>query len=209
MWLDIFIFGTVWFWLLCAGVFFSIVFLIEGDFTKGETHGTLASFVLIGFGLVYFFLGSNEHVLNLVNYIKANPVDIVMYVGGYYLAGVIWSFIKWFFFLKFQAAKEQDKIDKGFDQHFTIPKASEYKSTILAWMSYWPFSLTYTLTWKFFHNATEFIYMHVETLYNKVSNYVFADVIKAKEKQTSDRKAAEKLREENNRLKAETKEKNK
>lgn len=180
MWTDFFIFGTIWFWLLLAIAGVVITVYLEAGEDGKDTNGTGATLTMIGFGVVYYFMGSSEHVRSIFQYIIANPLTIFLYLAGYYAVGVAWSITKWYFYLKFKAAKLNEQLDK-YSRMDYLPSefkvsASDKKGTIIAWMTYWPFSVVWTMVHKFVRQAFQYLYIKFEGVYNRISKSVFADV---------------------------------
>lgn len=71
-----------------------VIFCVACVLTETEKFGW-ASFTLIltVVGVQLF------HVVDLLAYARGHLVQTLLYVGGYLLIGVVWSFIKWFSFL--------------------------------------------------------------------------------------------------------------
>lgn len=180
MWTEFFIFGTIWFWILLGVTALIITSLIEVEFEKGDTNGRGATITLIAFTVIYYFMGSSEHIMNIIYFIRDNPFNILGYLAGYYAIGVAWSMVKWYFFLKFKAAEMLERLDKyshlDYDKEDLTPSARSKKGTIIAWMSYWFFSMIWTLLHKFVREAFQFLYIKFESVYNRISTSVFADV---------------------------------
>lgn len=184
MWTDFFIFGTLWFWLLLAVVGIVITVYLEAGENGKDTNGTGATLTLIGFGIVYYFMGSSEHIRNIFQYIMHHPLTIFGYLGAYYGVGVGWSIVKWYFYLKFKAAELSEELDEELDKYTRMDylpskfkiSARDKKGTIIAWMTYWPFSVLWTMVHKFVRQAFQFLYIKFEGVYNSISKRVFADV---------------------------------
>lgn len=90
----IFIFGTLWFWIVSAAVFGWLIFLTEGE----EAHSIFASLILVAF----IWIMSSVNDISII----ANPLLWLKWGAIYMVIGAVWSFIKWFSFLY----KQKDKL---------------------------------------------------------------------------------------------------
>jgi len=80
-----------WFWTVCGLVFVAILFFEEHE-------NNIGAFIVFG-----LFVGLMEWSGALS--IFTDPLTMLMYLAGYYAAGVVWSFIKWLSFLQKRADK--------------------------------------------------------------------------------------------------------
>ena len=137
--------GTLWFWLAAIAWFIIVTFCIE----KEESTGWGALLTSGAFMAALFFFGSREPVIGLLRYIADNPGTIIGAITLYLFLGISWSMMKWWFFLKGDRKRQWDsylkynngaKDDTRFPWNPAIPKARDNKSTILMWMSWWPFT---------------------------------------------------------------------
>lgn len=171
--MEIFLIGTLWFWLLFIVGFIVVTFCIE----KEESSGWGAFLTCVAFLALLFFFGSKEPILGVLQYIAQNPLSVILMAGLYFFCGAVWSLVKWYLFLK-------DKRRKGLDQHHRynkgaatewkpdIPKAREYMGTILMWMSWWPFSALWTLVDDPIRRAFRNIFDHLEKTYDRMAERI-------------------------------------
>jgi len=90
MWVEFFVFGTIWFWLLLGAVTIVLFALIENDRFGWATFSLLlAAAVLHLFGDVNVFAFAREQ-----------PLTALLLAGGYAAAGTFWGLGKWFFFVQ-------------------------------------------------------------------------------------------------------------
>lgn len=176
----LFLFGTLWFWLLSIASFCLIVYFLEDALSssRDDGGGFKATIVLIVFGLVYYFWGSSEHVNSIFNWIKTHTTTVVFLFLGYIVAGVVWAFAKWFFFLlnKKELIKDRNWNHYGHtDIDDYIPKAKNNKSRIMSWMMYWPFSGIWTLINDPVKKAFQVVYSNIESYFDGLSQRIFAD----------------------------------
>ena len=149
----------------------------EHDDTGG---GFLATLFLVGFGLLYYFFGSKDHVNSIFNYFAENPSAIIWTFVGYLGLGVVWAFVKWYFFLhkRVNRALEKSKHETVYEYTtVSVPTAGENKWRIMSWMMYWPFSALWTVIDQPIKNAFNYIFIKFEGVFNKISNHMYKDVL--------------------------------
>lgn len=89
---EVLIIGSFWWWLITAGWFCFLVFLIE------EEKGTVGSFfVLLGLAAVQLFSD-----FNLCGWMWANPMWVGIGTVGYFVIGAMWGCLKWTLFARDQ-----------------------------------------------------------------------------------------------------------
>lgn len=69
-----------------------------------------------------------------------------------------------------------DRIHRVTSTTDIIPKASNYKATIIFWMAYWPLSLLWSICSDFIERLFQRIYRTFQELYNRVAQHVFKNV---------------------------------
>lgn len=159
---------------LVAFVF--VTFLTE---TERFGWGTLAT---IGTLVVAQWL----HWADILGFARANALMSAVYFGGYIVAGVVWSFVKWFSFLmRFRDVLKE--IDVPGSEHYREtsyrgnslnqkPMAARNKKKITAWMIFWPFSMVGTVLNDPVKRIFTFLFGRFKHLYQKMSDRVFKDV---------------------------------
>ncbi len=172
---ELFVFGTLWFWLLLIASFAILTYQVN----IGSGFKSFLVFALTLF--LFIFMGNLEFFDSFIYYIKNNSGKALLIFLGYFLAGAIWSIVKWYYFL-LNSKEEQKKRKIDYpslakDFKFKIPKPSEHKSDIILWMSYWPFSAFWTLIDNPFKKIFNGIFKRLEGVYNKIAAYVFKDLI--------------------------------
>lgn len=161
---TLFVLGSVGFWiLLCVAVIFLLVSMNHEDW-----GGTWATVTLGVFICLFYFLGNKNIVNNIVSYISSHFGQFVLCVVGYLFIGVVWSFIKWYYFLL-------NKKENGVRKNSSEIQVSQNKSRIIAWMSYWPPSALWTLindpVKRLFNN----LFRKFEKVYQRIFNNVFKE----------------------------------
>ena len=192
MFFELFVFMSLWWWLLFAAYVVADIFFLEND------NGTWATISLLLFGAAVFFFGDWNPLPGMI----ADPLGIVMLVVYYFGGGAVWSVIKWYFHSlnirdKYREVKARffdhngivgDKIPQKLiqDWEHTVarnfmgsvpPKALENKGKIMMWMTHWPFSFVWTVLNDPIRRAFQAIYSRVAGLLQKISDMVFKDEI--------------------------------
>lgn len=80
-------------WIFLPIIILGIILIIYFHETEDNLGWSHTVFVLIA------LLAAYKYGYTL-NYVKANPVVILQYLGAYIGIGVVWAFCKWFFYLK-------------------------------------------------------------------------------------------------------------
>lgn len=105
------------------------------------------------------------------------------FVGGFLVYGIlggVWSVIHWFFWCR---DKIRDHPFKGNAYREETPEkyfkrlcvAHEHKSEITAWIVFWPWSLFWNVTGRFFKN----IYYSLAEVYDRISAAAVARAVRA------------------------------
>jgi hypothetical protein len=143
---EFLIFGSIGFYIFA---FLFVVFIVCALEIETENPredyggGGKATFIFFAALAVYFFFGSNQHLINIGLFLKENLGTAFFFFFLYFGIGVVWSFFKWFFFLR----KIRDGYnDRGYkiDQD-DIPVAKKNKNRLASWITYWPLSGFWTL----------------------------------------------------------------
>lgn len=146
----------------------------EHDDTGG---GFFATLFVAGFILLYYFFGSKDHVSSIITYFIENPSAILWSFAGYLSLGVIWAFVKWYFYLHKRVAKEMKNTTITEYSKVIIPTAGENKWRIISWMIYWPFSAVWTVINQPIKNAFNYIFIKLEGVFNSISKSMYKDVL--------------------------------
>lgn len=185
-------FGTLWFWLLSFVIFVAITALVEND------EGVWATIVFIGTVLSLNFLSK----IPILDYIKTNPLHTLAYVGIYFAVGIVWTLIKWYFFVHNKSVKYaafrakflkdnkvteltpelsvrlQELVKSDYDLRNngvtgSAPDPAEHKSDLTRWGTYWPFSMVGTALNDIIRKAWDYVYEMLQTTYARMSKAIF------------------------------------
>lgn len=131
-------------------------------------------------------------IFNIVDFVKHNYIETGLYCFGYIVAGIIWSFVKWFSFLlkykenlierveKFKK-ENPDCLEESVRKHLLdrdyigaseAPTAKKNKGRIIAWMSFWPMSLIGTFLNNPVKRLFTLIYNSISGLYQQMADKV-------------------------------------
>ena len=110
----------------------------------------------VGFIIIYW---------NWIATIFINWQLTLFVLGGYLLAGAIWSVYRWFRKCRTFVKNNPDKEKKWYKQRL-LP--SENKSQITGWIVYWPFSLVWNIVGDFLTT----IFDSLQHVYEKVTDSV-------------------------------------
>lgn len=199
MLLEMFVLGTMWFWVLAA--IFVVTLLIGLE----KENGSFLTIATIVFFVAWYMFGDFGNVLT---YIVQNPFSILFAIGVYLAAGAVWGVTKWWFFVNGMAREIQSAKRKFFEVQHNLPytadavipealkaqwkrfldhevkinlkslppKVSENKSRITTWMIYWPVSAIWTLVNDPVVRAFHAIYERLGGLMQNISNSAFNKV---------------------------------
>jgi hypothetical protein len=184
-------------WLLTIEiiVFIALVVLVEAEWFSSAT----LSLIIVVAATQYF------NLIPLWGWLKHNYFMLGVYIPGYLAFGaLVWSFTKWYLFLKaFQYARQEAirvflegrkeglppatpegiRTGIGYQRYKNTrlsdtPRASDYKGKIIAWMCWWPLSMIGTLlndpVRKFFNWA----YLHLSGYYQRMANKMVPELEK-------------------------------
>jgi hypothetical protein len=186
---GLFMFGTLWFWLLCIAAGITIIYSLEDE----DWGGTGATVTLIVLSVILFFFGSKTMFLSIGNFMINNPGSTIMLAIGWIVAGVVWSFAKWHLHLSKYKQEALEGLKDGYNW-VSDSKFEVNKGRIIAWMTYWPFSLGWTMLDNPFRRMFNYIYGRVEKIYKSMSDKALADVKAAKQKFQEEQAAAQEAR---------------
>jgi len=157
--------------ILSAIIIFLLVDLGCVMFEKYAACTTI-SFIAFLVGVYYFRSDA-------LPFLYANYLSLVYAVLAFLVIGSLWSFFKWFCFIKEKIEElENNKARataKGWGPECWVdyvtekmPKASESKSLIAAWIAYWPFSMA---SWVL-KDFVEFLVTSLIGVYDRITKKI-------------------------------------
>lgn len=108
-----------------------------------------------------------------------NPGALVIASTGYFVAGILWSFLKWYFFNLDELEKfKEGKLVRRGSQPQTLadarPKAKEHSARLVGWIAYWPWSVLKFVFGDMVVRISKRIYQLLSDRYEAVSRSVFS-----------------------------------
>jgi hypothetical protein len=160
------VFGSLWFWALAAMAMIAVFAFIDHDDGVGAT-GSLA---------LFFVLLHRFGDIKAISFVMANPYRILGWLALYFALGTLWSFAKWWFHCRAQRDlyNEYKKDNRGKFNLPHKPSAADSKDMILRWMTFWPWSMIWTLINDPIKKAFREIYSKLQTQFQKIADKAWA-----------------------------------
>jgi hypothetical protein len=193
-WQEFFAVGSAGFWALIALETGLLIFLIEWG------KGALATASLAGTMVLLYFLGD----INILGYVIHHPVTLALGLVVYFAAGTVWSVARWWLFVRDMRGRYDDvradfcqdhNLDGAIPEQFQQlwlerlessgrrgrrieirPRARQHRGKIVAWMAYWPWSLSWTVLNDPVRKSCRVIYQHIHDYLQEISNNAFRGV---------------------------------
>jgi hypothetical protein len=179
--------GTLWFWVALVVLLVVITVVVESE------SGTWATVVTVG-----SLLGINYlYKLSLFTLAVSNPSHTLGLLLVYLVAGVVWSLIKWYFYLherlkefnesqaKFLKDNKATEMTPALAAQFTgsysytgIPTAKGHKADLTRWATYWPFSVVGSLLNDVVRKTWVYIFDLLQSTYQRMADSMFASAAK-------------------------------
>ncbi|MEI6672352.1 MAG: hypothetical protein WCL02_03105 [bacterium] len=166
------LYGTTWFWITILISIICIIRLVEFNDDDDDTHNYWAGMIIVLTMVLLAIFGNWESTKKIFLFIQDNPFTIFGEVLLYIIIGIIWSFFKWYMYLKpiRDCFRKQEKVEKD-----EIPKFDNNISQVICWMMYWPFSALWTLTHNLFKDIYKFLAEKLKGLYESMINRMFKE----------------------------------
>jgi len=154
---------SIWFWIVMVLGFLGLIWTTE-------TESPLLAATIVGASAL---VAHSIFGVSIFALVASNPLIAIGALFGYLVAGVLWAFPKWYFFVRNRRDQYLNQIrgflrgcgydqwdsattvpDEYLDRYFKqfgqrrrsiIPLARDHKSRIIHWMAWWPFSMIWTL----------------------------------------------------------------
>jgi hypothetical protein len=159
--------GTIWFYVLT----FAYVGIMMGILEDEELTSIASSIATTIFLALLFFFGCRTELTDIAMWIGNHPLESIGVILLYFIAGIVWSLIKWKFYLVDLVAKQSEG-STVYESDFNLYRN---KSRIINWMSYWPFSLTWNLVNRPIKSAYKRIFVLVSRTYERMSESAIND----------------------------------
>jgi hypothetical protein len=175
---TLFVLGSIGFWILTAIAIIAISATLEIDDSPSSLGWP--SVITIAFGCILYFCGAGTDLQNLGSYIWTHPGFSIFIGCLYLLAGVLWSFGKWRFFVSDSLERMDESSLTWKDTTQTtlmdryLPMASENKAMIISWLMYWPISIMWFVIRNPFRRLFTYIYDNISVQYDRMAAKMFA-----------------------------------
>lgn len=185
--------GSIGFWILMGLVSVCLIAALEYEKAGWATFSAVVTFLLLGlFGDFNVWTATTEH-----------PFLAIGAVLIYLAVGTLYSFGKWWRYVKLASRKLKDEIaeflaahklegDKipdelleewlgsprrsGYRRRNTKPIARENKARIMSWMVYWPWSMFWTVINDPIKKAFKAIFQELQATYQRISDKAFEGI---------------------------------
>jgi hypothetical protein len=186
--------GSIW-WYFVTGI--AVILLIIAI----EKESFLACSLSIIVYMTFLQWVSN---INIIGWSIDHPFKLLLYILGYFIIGILWSFVKWWFrvservenhlkdkaeikvnYLKKRLFEDAVTIDTPIPENLKedwkryqtccnyIPeRASEHKNLIATWITYWPFSLLWSLLHDFIKQVMKKIVTMLQGIYDGITRRI-------------------------------------
>ena len=140
--------------------------------------------------------------IDIWSWFLSNYLLMLIYLGGYFIAGSIWSIFKWYRFVKSEVReckqlfieKKKHAVDRDLhfpdtieswieDQNHRWPSdPKNNKDKIVRWIMAWPVSVTWAILEDLFVWIGNKLYNFIGKIYRSISNRLFAEMKRDLEK---------------------------
>lgn len=180
---ELFVFGTFWFWMLLVAEIVMLFIFIDNE------NGVGATISMVVFGALLQWFGN----VDIIHYVRANPLFILSCAGAYFALGAVWGVVKWWIFCRDRLEEYEEArdaflkrngqtsgtkvvppelrkewkyyLDRNSKDIAQTPQVREHKSKIMRWMTFWVVSIV----WSFINDFVKRVF---RTIYQKLSNFL-------------------------------------
>lgn len=180
---ELFVFGTFWFWMLLAAEIVMLFVFIDNE------NGVGATISMVVFGALLQWFGN----VDIIHYVRTNPLFILSCAGAYFALGAVWGVVKWWIFCRDRLEEYEEArdaflkrngqpsgtkvvppelrkewkyyLDRTSKDIAQTPQVREHKSKIMRWMTFWVVSIV----WSFINDFVKRVF---RTIYQKLSNFL-------------------------------------
>lgn len=187
--MELFIFGSFWFWTLVAVEILLLFMFVEYE------NGIGATISVVGFGVLLQWFGN----VDIIDYVRAHPLFIVSATVVYFALGAVWGVIKWWLFCHDALEEYEERRAKFFeinglprdtkvvppefrtkwrDSHYYVelPQVKHHKIQIIRWMSFWVISMIWSFINDFVKRIFRTIYQRMATYLQGIADRMFSTV---------------------------------
>jgi hypothetical protein len=173
------------FWIIAVVAFLTIMVSVEY-----EAFGFTTGAFIVSAAVLIWTTGVNP-----LTWVRDNQMLLLEIIGVYLVVGIIWGVVKYAFFLKgvqqrlreFRANRditgplpEQDRNTFFANERYRIkslpPKVRDSKKQIIFWMTYWPFSMPWTVINEPVKKFFNYVYHKLAGMLQGMSDRLFKDI---------------------------------
>lgn len=164
MLINLFLIPLFYWFIIIPVVGFLLIYNVE----KGNTALTTALVIAI-LCILQFFTN-----LQVLTYAYENPFNTIILFIGYFAAGSIYVYAKWYSYLR---RKYEEYRELKYEYECLI-KVSNNKERIFGWLFYWPLSAAWTILNDPIRRIFNFIYNHISGSLQRMSDRMYSDMKK-------------------------------
>jgi hypothetical protein len=192
--LGLFALYSIFWWIVTAVAVYWLFWGIEHD-----GFLVVSSCVILYILFLNFMSQLNFLSLGTLRWIQENPLLSIGIVVLYFVVGVVWSFVKWWLYIKEfveriidvdklkETVKDKKKelVDsKDYDKEKVRglinkkkPHVKDYKGRIAGWISYWPISFIWSILNDFIKRMVRQLVDYLGDYYQGITNRIFNKLI--------------------------------
>lgn len=143
-----------------------------------EGSGKLAITLLVIYTALNILFGNKEVVFGFFGDIFHSPAKIIAGLVVYIGIGLVWSFVRWYFYLidtRDEQIRDRKRYPVTHSGPLRAPLAIDHKGDIIFWMSYWPLNSVWSLFRHPLRRAFQWCYERFGKMYDRLSAKVFGD----------------------------------
>jgi len=145
---------------------------------------------IVGAYIIIAFFVSKTIFLSIVDSIQTQPTTFILYTIIFLIIGLMWSFYKWFRFVKKRTRDYLSKVEERSRTVFIsdfLPDVSKNKSLISTWIIFWPISVARYLCGNILVDMTNYLIKKFASTYQSISNRLFEKARKEAEELTKEK----------------------
>lgn len=182
---PIFIVGSLWFWIVLAGLFCWMIYVTETE-SRFLTLFTAAGVLGVLWGV---------YEISPWTLLTQHGWMIPLAILGYFAVGCLWSMVRWTLWNnhlfdtarsfiihtnEYEVLSREEKlkylgrilINNCIISGPFPPSPSQYKARIVFWITNWPFSLVWTVLNDPLRKLADFLYRRLGKVYSGITNWV-------------------------------------
>lgn len=174
-------FASAFVWLAAPVVFYTLSgicvvgMLLSMTFEADRENRSIAFWASVFFILLVLMIGN--HIGLTWDHLGDNLMLTFICFFGYVAVGMVWSFVRWYFYLRRVLEDFREAQEKGNRLNQTLhdirPSAAKHKAMITEWILYWPVSFVWTMLNDPLVRCVNFMFGRLRNLYQSMSDKMF------------------------------------